>query len=259
MRRADRSASLVGLLLLAGCGGSAEAPSDSLASPTPVSTALRAPSPDPPVVTSSVPERLTVTTNEPFYSVAIAGDALTLTGVDMPRRTLGVVDRRVTRDAREWNARDERGTLAVRVARAPCEDDMSGAPRDFTATLTINGSTVRGCGFVGTPAPPPGEVAAATPAIPARFVGWWNRDAAACARPAASIEGVRVTPRELWFLESVGMVKRVEPLGPDRIRITADYEGEGERWTATQTLRVDGDRLTIVTDGQPFTRIRCPG
>ncbi|MEH3038950.1 MAG: hypothetical protein PGN21_02605 [Sphingomonas paucimobilis] len=256
MRLADRPAALFVLLALAGCGGGAEPPTGNVASPTPVPTVTSAAPPS--VVTSSVPERLTVTTNEPFYSVAIDGDVLTLTGVDMPRRTLRVVDRKVTTDAREWNARDGRGTLGVRVVRAPCEDDMSGAPRDFTATLVMNGRTVRGCGYVGTPAPPPGETAATGPAIPARFVGWWNNDAAACARPAASIEGVRVTPRELWFHESVGVVKRVEPLAADRIRVIADYEGEGERWTATQTLRLDGNRLTIVTDGQPFTRIRCP-
>lgn len=254
MRRADRRAPILALLWLTGCGGSEAPPAANLASPTPAPTV----SPSPAVVGSRVPERLTVTTNEPFYSVRIDGDVLTLTGVDMHGRTLQVVDRTATRDAREWSACEGRDTLSVRVVRTACQDDMSGAPRDFAATLVLNGATVRGCGFTGTPPPPPGEALAATPTIPVRFVGRWNSDAAACARPAASIEGVRVSPGELWFHESVGTVKRVEPLGPDRIRITADYEGEGERWTATQTLLLDGDRLTIVTDGSPFSRVRCP-
>ncbi|WP_156347545.1 MULTISPECIES: hypothetical protein [unclassified Sphingomonas] len=251
MPRADRWASALGLLLLAGCNGGGTAPADPIASPTP------SPSATPPIATtvaSSVPERLTVTTNEPFYSVGIAGDVLTLSGVDVPMRRLAVVARRASADAREWDAGQG---VRLRVVRAPCEDDMSGAPRDFTATLTIDARTVRGCGFVGKPSPPPGEATAAPSTIPARFVGQWNRDAAACARPAASIEGVRVAPGELWFHESVGTVKRVEPLGTEQVRITADYEGEGQRWTTTQTLRVAGDRLTIVTDGQPFSRIRC--
>lgn len=254
MRRADRYLPVIALLALIGCGDGATAPADNGALPASVPTMVSSP-----VVDSSVPERLTLSTNEPFYAVGIDGDVLTLTGVDMPRRTLRAVERNVASDAREWTARDDKGDIGIRVVRAPCEDDMSGAPRDFTATLTLAGRTVRGCGYVGTPAPPPGEGVAGSNVIPARFVGRWNRDATACARPAASIDGVRVTARELWFHESVGTVKRVEPLDPDQVRVTADYEGEGERWTAIQTLRVDGNRLTIVIDdGAPFSRIRCP-
>lgn len=253
MRRAEWWASGLALLLLAGCNGGGQAPEEVVASPTPTPSATQ---PIPATVASSVPERLTVTTNEPFNTVGIAGDVLTTSGVDAPVRRLAVVAHRASADAREWDA--EQG-VRVKVIRTPCEDDMSGAPRDFTATLTIDGRTVRGCGFVGTPTPPPGEATAAPNTIPARFIGQWNRDAAACARPAASIEGVRVAPGELWFHESVGTVKRVEPLGANQVRIIAEYEGEGQRWSATQTLQVAGDRLTIVTNGQPFSRIRCPG
>ncbi|KQM56936.1 MULTISPECIES: COG3650 family protein [unclassified Sphingomonas] len=259
-RRTDRSMLLLGLLL-AGCGGGGEPVAENAVAPipTPKPVATRVAPPATPAATGSVPERLTVTTNEPFYTVRIAGDSLLLSGVDLPERRFPVTDRRTAADAREWEAQADGRTLRVRVVRAPCKDDMSGAPRDFSATLTVDGRTVRGCGFVGTPAPPPGEERAAPPdTIPMQFVGRWNRDAAACTRPAALIEGVRVTPNELWFHESVGAVKRVEPLSAGRFRITADYDGEGQRWTATQTLRVDGDRLTIVTDGQPFSRIRCP-
>ncbi len=258
MRRADRIAFLLATLALAGCGGGGEAPMGNAATPLP---SPAGPSPTPtasPAIVSTVPDVLTVSTNEPFYTVRIADDVLTLTGVDTPVRRFRGTGRAVAADAREWVARDGQGALLVRVVRTPCADDMSGAPRDFTATLTLDGRTVRGCGYVGTPAPPPDAAVAAAETIPARFVGRWNRDAAACAQPAASIEGVRVTPNELWFHESVGAVRRVETLGPDRLRITADYEGEGQRWTATQTLQVAGDRLTIVTDGQPFSRMRCP-
>ncbi|PZO79913.1 MAG: hypothetical protein DI632_03085 [Sphingomonas hengshuiensis] len=251
-------------LVLAGCGG--DAPADNGAAPvvggTPAVTVPVAASPANTVEpASSVPDRLTVTTNEPFYSVRVDPDQLVLDGIGFAPRRMPVLGREVRATGRRWRARDGRGELIVEVERADCEDDMSGAPRDFTATLTLDGRTVRGCGFVGTPAPPPGEAApmVAANTIPARFVGRWNRDAAACARPAASIDGVKVSPDELWFHESVGKVQRVEPLSDDRIRITAAYDGEGERWTSTQTLSVDGDRLTIVTEGRPFTRIRCKG
>ncbi len=257
---ADRFAPMLAALALAGCGGGGGTPTSNVASPVPGPVATTS-TPVPvssPAIVGSVPDAMTVSTNEPFYTVKIAGDVLTIIGVDAPLRRFQATGRTVTGDTHEWAAQDAKGKLLVQVVRAPCQDDMSGAPRDFTATLTIDSRTVRGCGYVGTPAPPPEEAVAAANTIPTRFVGRWNRDAAACARPAASIEGLRVTPNELWFHESVGAVRRVEALGPDQLRITADYDGEGERWTATQTLHVVGDRLTIVTDGQPFSRMRCP-
>lgn len=255
MRRADWLFSLLGLLTLAGCGGGEETPTSNVASPTPVAVATPTASP---TVRSSVPDRLTVTTNEPFYSVIIDRDAVTLNGVDVPARRLTIVERGIEADRRTWKAQGDGMMLAVEVVRTACADDMSGAPRAFSATLTVDGRTVRGCGYVGTPAPPPAELGAAPNRIPARFVGNWNLNAAACADPAASIEGVRVTPNELWFHESVGTVKRVEPIGEDHIRLIADYDGEGQQWTSTQTLRISGNRLTIMTGDQPFSRIRCP-
>ncbi|WP_242417282.1 hypothetical protein [Sphingomonas panni] len=255
MYRADRVATMLGLLMLGSCGGGNDSPAGNAGAPTPVAAATPTATP---AGTSSVPDRLTVTTNEPFYSVRIDGDVLTLSGVDLPTRRLPVVDHGVEANAREWKAQGGGTTLKLRVVRASCADDMSGAARDFAATLTMDRRTVRGCGYVGTPAPPPEEAAVAKNHIPAQFVGSWNRDAAACADPAASVEGVRVTPDELWFHESVGTVKRVEPLGPDHIRLIADYDGEGQQWTATQTLRISGDRLKIMTGDQPFSRIRCP-
>lgn len=243
-------------LALAGCGDRSEPVPD----PTPVPVASGTPSPLPtasftaPQIGSTVPDRVTVSTNEPFYMAEIDGDRITLTGVSTPRRELTVLDREVAVDSRRWRARDDLGDLIVTVTRTGCADDMSGAPRDFAGTLTLDEHLVRGCAFTGKPAPPPGEGAGT---IPANFVGAWNVDAAACARPATSIDGVKVTPNELLFHESAGRVTKVEPLAPDRIRITADYDGEGERWTATQTLRISGDRLTIDTGGRPFSRVRC--
>ncbi len=217
--------------------------------PTPQPTATPVP------VTSTVPAQITVTTNEPFYSAKVTGDAVFLSGVDQPERRLTITDRTIAADRRSWTGRDTGGSITVTAIRSACQDDMSGAPRNFVGTLTLGDRTVRGCGFTGTPAPPPGEAAAT---IPATFVGKWNSDAAACARPATSTEGVKVTPTEIVFHESAGRVTRVEALGDDRIRITADYDGEGERWTATQTLWVVGDRLTIETDGRSISRVRCP-
>ncbi|KQM41025.1 hypothetical protein [Sphingomonas sp. Leaf10] len=238
----------IGLVALAltGCNDRREPAPGVTPTPQPTQTAP---------ATSTVPDRITVTTNEPFYAAKVAADAVLLTGVDLPERRLNIAARTIAADRRSWTARDDRGTVLVTAIRSACEDDMSGAPRDFIGTLTFGDRTVRGCAFTGTPAPPPAETAAT---IPALFTGTWNTDAAACARPAASIEGVKVTPTEILFHESAGRVTRVEPLGPGRIRITADYDGEGERWTATQTLKLAGNRLTIDTGGPSISRVRCP-
>lgn len=249
----DRDQAAIGLVALAlaltGCNDRRE-PAPAI-TPTPQPTETTAPAP----ATSTVPDRITVTTNEPFYSAKVSADAVLLTGVDMPARRLTIIDRTIAADRRSWTARDDRGSITVTAIRSACQDDMSGAPRDFAGTLTLGDRTVRGCAFTGTPAPPPGETAAT---IPATFTGTWNTNAAACARPAAAIEGVKVTPAEILFHESAGRVTRVESLGPGRIRIIADYNGEGERWTTTQTLTVAGNRLTIDTGSQPFSRVRCP-
>lgn len=245
-----RAAAILVALALAACNDRSEPAPAATPTPRPMATVTPLP------VASTVPDRITVTTNEPFYSARVSADAVVLTGVDMPARRLTIIDRTIAADRRSWTARDDRGTVTVTAIHSACEDDMSGAPRDFTGLLALGDRTVRGCAFTGTPAPPPGETVAT---IPVPFIGEWTTDAAACVRPAASIEGVRVTSAKILFHESAGRVTRVEPLGTGRIRVTADYDGEGERWTTTQTLTIVGNRLTIDTDGRPISRVRCPG
>ncbi len=199
------------------------------------------------MVPVALPAAITVTTNEPFLAAAIERDAIRFSGVDRPERRMTVVARADLPDGRRWTARDAAGVVAVTVTTRPCTDDMSGEARAFSGTIAIDGRAgVRGCAF-----PTPGD------RIPARFVGRWDRDVAACARPATSIEGVTIGPRAIRFHESLGKVASVVPAG-DGVAIVAAYEGEGERWTARQRLTIDGDRLTIAGEGAPISRVRCP-
>ncbi|WP_230770064.1 hypothetical protein [Sphingomonas sp. Leaf4] len=228
--------------MLAGCGGApVPAPEPtasvvmSVATPTPVPV---------PTATSAIPDAVTATTNEPFYSAAIDGDAIRLSGVDLPERRLGIVARDAVPDGRRWRAEG----VTVTVIDQACADDMSGEPRPFRSVLTVGGRTARGCAF-------PTPRAQAT--IPAAFLGRWDRDAAACAAPATSIEGVTISPRELRFHESLGDVTAVTPVAGG-VSIAVAYSGEGERWTTRQTLRVAGDVLTIAGEGAPIRRVRCP-
>ncbi len=219
-------------VLLAGCG---EAPSSvreaNVVEPTPV------PSP-----TSAIPDAVTATTNEPFYAAVVDGDTIRLSGVDLPERRLPIVAREAVANGRRWRAEG----VTVTVTDRACEDDMSGEPRPFSGELTVEGRTARGCAFP--------TVKQAT--IPAAFLGRWDRDAAACAKPATSIEAVTVSPRELRFHESLGTVTAVTPV-EDGVRIEAAYTGEGERWTTRQRLSVAGDVLTIAGEGAPIRRVRC--
>ncbi len=103
------------------------------------------------------------------------------------------------------------------------------------------------------PPPAPGEAQA----IPPAFQGVFDAPRDACAGP--SEYRLTVAPGELRFHESIGTVRSVTGDGPDAIRVTADYQGEGESWTNVRTLRLSdgGMTLTITGEGTSLTRYRC--
>jgi len=47
--------------------------------------------------------------------------------------------------------------------------------------------------------------------------------------------------------------------GPRAIHVAADFQGEGESWSAVRQLRLSEDRarLTISGDGTELVRVRC--
>ncbi|HEX8625796.1 MAG TPA: hypothetical protein VF782_12065 [Allosphingosinicella sp.] len=95
-------------------------------------------------------------------------------------------------------------------------------------------------------------------AIPAAFHGVYDSSRAACGRPSDG--RLAVSARELRFHESIGSVRSVTAESAGRIRVEADYQGEGEKWRNSHELRLSGDgsRLTISGDGTSFERDRCP-
>jgi uncharacterized membrane protein len=250
----NRSAPLVvALLALASCNG------DTPAAPAPAEprdVAAATPAASAPV---RVAAPVTVSTNEPFWQAAIAGDTVTLTGVDSPRRVLRIETDVVEGGARRLAARDTAGTVEIGIDDRACINDMSGAPFPLSGALTIDG---RGP-FVGCAAPPgyrpPAEPAPdSATAIPARFLGLWAADAAGCRVPPASIEWLRVTPEALRFHESLGAVRAVRPRGEHMVELDLDFDGEGQQWQATRTLRRTGDVLTLSgADLPPVSRTRC--
>jgi hypothetical protein len=97
-------------------------------------------------------------------------------------------------------------------------------------------------------------------ALPAAFQGRWEEDVKSCGDPA-STTWLRLTAGELRFHESSGTIKAVTVYSPLDVAVTADWEGEGERWTRTLRLLLSPDQ-TVLTDPSEkggFSRRRCPG
>jgi uncharacterized membrane protein len=112
-------------------------------------------------------------------------------------------------------------------------------------------------------APAPDNAAAAegpSPggAIPAAFHGTYAASAEGCARGDET--RMTVAAGELRFHESAGSVRSVAMEAPGRIRVAADFQGEGERWSADHRLilSADGSRLTVSGRGVELARVRCP-
>lgn len=91
--------------------------------------------------------------------------------------------------------------------------------------------------------------------IPAAFQGNWSATRASCNKPGDDMR-LTVQGDSLIYYESVGQVSAVQALGDDRIRVTADYNGEGNHWSDNATLALSdgGNRLTI----GKTARVRCP-
>lgn len=259
-----RSASLAAALLaLAACNGESppEAPAAEPTGAATPATGTDAAAVRPP----RIPAAVTLSTNEPFWQAAVAGGTVTLTGVDSARRVLTVDADTTDGDTRRVSARDAAGAVTVEISDRACVNDMSGAPFPFAGRLTVDG---RGP-FAGCAAPPgfrpPAEPVTAPPAavataIPARFVGLWAADAAGCRVPPASIDWLRVTPAALRFHESLATVRAVRPRGADAVELDLAFEGEGQQWQATRTLRRTGEVLTLSgADLPPISRTRCAG
>ncbi|MDO9489947.1 MAG: hypothetical protein Q7J32_16350 [Sphingomonadaceae bacterium] len=258
----NRSAPLAAALLaLAACNGDAPADPPAAEAPTVDAPTSAAPTGDAAMqaAPSRIPAAVTVSTNEPFWQAAVAGETVTLTGVDSPRRVLRIDSDTVDASGRRVSARDAAGTVRVEISDRACVNDMSGAPFPLSGALTIDGrGPFRGCATPPGYRPPAEPAPELATAIPARFLGLWAADAAGCRVPPASIEWLRVTPEALRFHESLGAVRAVRPLGESAVELDLDFDGEGQQWQATRLLRRTGDVLTLSgADMPPISRTRC--
>lgn len=247
---------VVSTLVLAACGGGSPASDDIAPMPADPPGSIAA-SDD---VGRALDEDVVVSTNEPFWQARVEGTTLVLTGVDAPERRLEVVTSTMTADGRRVTARDVVGEVVLIVRRMRCEDDMSGARFPMTGLLTIDGrGPFRGCARPASMAMP-GEPETATRVVPDVFIGRWDADQAACAAGRASDLALTIAPDRMVFHESTAMLTDVDPVDARTVRVSLDFEGEGERWQAIRTLRLDAEGGTLIVDapdGAAPPRVRC--
>lgn len=137
---------------------------------------------------------------------------------------------------------------ALLVLLAGCE-----SPVPQSNETGVNGSAASEAPIVQPGSVEPGRVEA----VPAPFHGVYDRSLEACSTP--SEYRLTISAGHLRFHESIGVVRSVAVEGPDTIRVSADFQGEGESWTADQQLRLSGagSNLTVTSNGTNTDRVRC--
>ncbi len=97
---------------------------------------------------------------------------------------------------------------------------------------------------------------AVTATLPPAYLGAWASVPALCGQEDTG--GVVIQPAAMTFYEARGTVRTVAVDDAHRVTVTLDYEGEGRRWSETDTLRLDGGKLVVTAMGQTTTLHRCP-
>ena len=121
-----------------------------------------------------------------------------------------------------------------------------------------------------TPSPaatPPPAASAAPPAavIPSELQGRWGLVAADCDPARDDAKGLmEVAANTLTFYESRARLGAVRAAGPDRIRATFAFSGEGQEWTSDVELRSWERGAKLIREDRgpdaagPLTYMRCP-
>lgn len=100
-------------------------------------------------------------------------------------------------------------------------------------------------------------------AFPTAFQGRWALTAADCDSGRADAKGLMVVePAVLRFYESRATLAAATVDGGDRLKARLSFSGEGQQWTADQTLTLlDGGRTLVRDEPSPPTSLRyarCP-
>lgn len=248
---------LPAILLIAGC--QPDAPSADAAA----DGAVPAPQAEAPGADAGTEDDVIVSTNEPFWQARFERGAIVLSGPDEAGRLFPDVRRSMTADGMRLDASDATGSIVMIVRRMRCEDDMSGARFPMTGLLTIDGrGPLRGCARPASmpPPTPPDEMgdAPVSAAMPARFLGHWDASKDSCGSEGSELV-LNIEPGTLRFYESTVTPVTLRMPDADTVQLEGRYEGEGDTWTETRTLTLDGSDVLMVEDaaGNVTRRVRC--
>ena len=146
--------------------------------------------------------------------------------------------------------------LAIAIAATGCSAERTPAGTSADAPPPAADPGVRAANEA--PAPPVDDVPAAhATTVPARFLGEWAIDAAACTRPGHESQ-LSIAADRIAFHESSGTIQSVAGDDSD-LTVVARLTGEGETREATYRFRLsaDGRTLTDIGSGTGMTRRRC--
>ena len=146
--------------------------------------------------------------------------------------------------------------LALAIAAAGCSAERTPAGASADVSPTAAGTSMPPASKA--PAPPVDDVPAADgTTVPARFLGEWAIDAAACTSPGHESQ-LRIGADRIAFHESSGAIQSVAS-GDSDLTVVAQLTGEGETREATYRFRLSGDgsTLTDISSGAGMARQRC--
>lgn len=84
--------------------------------------------------------------NEPFWAVDYDGWRLALSRPGQPVRHFDIEGRAASGEGWQLQGEQDGQALSIDIQTAICVDSMSGLPRPYTVSITMNGETMQGCG-----------------------------------------------------------------------------------------------------------------
>lgn len=133
MKRSPVLTCLLAALALAGCERAPSAPAGPSAAPP------AGPGAAPATPMPVLPSAFVVSTNEPFWQARVEDGAVVLDGPEVAGRRFAIEREKPGDGTRVVHARDEAGTIVVRLAPGPCQDSMSGAEFPHAGELVVDG------------------------------------------------------------------------------------------------------------------------